>query len=97
MGISMTNLDEAAHKQLGVDGGVLVQSVQSDGPADSAGLRPGDVLVKIGARAITSQQDVLRSVAGEPPGTKVDVTVHRGDKDMTLTVKLAPRPEEAVN
>ena len=97
MGISMSPLDDAAYKQLGVASGVLVQSVQTDGPAEDAGLRPGDVLTQIGAREITSQQDVLRAVAGQPPGTKVDGTVRRADKDVTVTVKLDARPEEAVN
>lgn len=97
MGIAMAQLDEAGKKQLGVDGGVLVSTVQEDGPAEKAGLKPGDILVKVGDKVVTTNQEVTRAIATQPPGSKVAVTVHRGDKEQVLQVTLAARPQESVN
>lgn len=62
------------------------QSVRSGGPADTAGIKPGDIITKIDGKAIGPQGN-LASTAGEyRPGDTVDVELLRNGK--TMTVKL---------
>lgn len=68
--------------------GVLVQSVADDGPAASAGLKPGDIIRAFEGRRL----DVTRlrqSIAVTPPGTPVMLDVTRDGKAMQVTATLA--------
>jgi S1-C subfamily serine protease len=94
MGVGMAELEAAAAQQLGVAGGVWIRSVQAGGPAEQAGLRPGDLVLKVGGREVDSSQDVFRAIATQSPGTKVDVAIRRGDKEQVIGVRLGSRPEE---
>jgi putative serine protease PepD len=53
--------------------GVVVAGVTSDGPADRAGLQPGDVIDSIGGRRTRSVDDVVQALADERPGRKVTI------------------------
>jgi serine protease Do len=68
--------------------GALVSSVVADGPADKAGVKPGDVVVKYEGKPVESQSDLRRMVASTRPGTKVSVTVWRNGapRDLAITV-----------
>jgi serine protease Do len=80
---------------LGVDladapqsGGVTVETVQEDSPADKAGLRSGDIITKFQGRPVNEMR--LRSaIALSPPGTRAAVEVLRDGKPRELTVTLA--------
>ncbi|MFM7152441.1 MAG: trypsin-like peptidase domain-containing protein, partial [Gemmataceae bacterium] len=65
---------------------------QAEGPAAKAGLKKGDVLVKIGDVAIASQLDVERGLLEKDAGSKVDVVVRRDGRDQTLAVTLEAPP-----
>lgn len=94
MGVQMASLPEAAQKALGK--GVLIEEVLPDGPADKGGIKAGDMVIRIAGKEIEDQTDMLRTVAGTPPGQKVEVVVMRQGKEKTLSVLLAekPKPEE---
>ncbi|HEX3748438.1 MAG TPA: PDZ domain-containing protein [Bryobacteraceae bacterium] len=70
----------------GVKEGVLVRSVNKDSAAEKAGMKAGDIIVKVDDSAIATPQQIsstLRSVRGK---TAVSVTVVRNKKEMSLTV-----------
>lgn len=92
LGVQMATLNDAGRQQLGVTAGVLVTQVEKGGPAESAGLKPGDVLLKVDAREIGDSQSLVRAIAGLKPGTKVTVTVQRDGKAKELSVALGVRP-----
>ncbi|MGO9260484.1 MAG: PDZ domain-containing protein [Bryobacteraceae bacterium] len=72
----------------GVKDGVLVKAVTRNSAADKAGIKAGDVIVKIDDSRVTSTREitsVLRSVRGK---TSINVTVVRSKKEMTLPVTL---------
>ena len=72
----------------GVKDGVLVKAVTRNSAADKAGIKAGDVIVKIEDSRVTNSREitsVLRSLRGK---TSVNVTVVRGKKEMTLPVTL---------
>ncbi len=68
--------------------GALVSSVESDGPADKAGVEPGDVFLKFDGKPVESQSDLRRMVAGTKPGSKISATVWRNgaSRDLQITV-----------
>jgi Do/DeqQ family serine protease len=72
--------------------GVLITGVLQDGPASRAGMRPGDVVVKIGDKPVTNTYQLLNAVAALKPKTEASVAVQRGDKPLELKVKVAQRP-----
>lgn len=97
LGVQMAALNEAGKKQLGVAGGVLVTQVEPGGPAEQAGIKPGDVLLKVDDREISDGQALQRSVQSLQPGKKVMVTVQRDGKSKVIEVKLGERPAQSVN
>ena len=74
--------------------GALVQSVTSGGPADSAGLRAGDVVTALGSTAIRGTNDLVATIATHRPGDRVAATVRRGSRTIKVTVTLGTQPSQ---
>jgi serine protease Do len=68
--------------------GALIAEVAKGGPADKAGLRTGDVIVRVGGTDVPHAQDLARIVANHAPGAHVPITVVRDKKEQTLDVTL---------
>jgi len=83
--------------KLGESKGVLVGGVVNDAPAAKAGIKPGDVLTRIGTHAIATPTELLASVAALKPSSQVEVGVQRAGKAMSfsLAVGQRPRPQRA--
>ena len=73
--------------------GILVAGVLDGGPADSAGLKPGDVLVSLNNESINDVRELLNRVAGIEPGTEVSCKVIRKDKELSMSIKISKRPK----
>jgi serine protease Do len=73
--------------------GALVSQVVPGSPADAAGLRRGDVIVRFGDEAIGKMRDLPSVVSATEVGKKVDVEVIRDGKRETLTVKVGELEE----
>jgi serine protease Do len=97
MGIEVMPLDEVLAKQFSVpDGkGVLVNNVLPGSPAQSAGMRRGDVVVEFNGRRTVTQDALLDAVGHTPPKTKVEVKVMREGKPMTLSLTAGEAPAGA--
>jgi S1-C subfamily serine protease len=72
--------------------GASVASVVPGGPADRAGIQPGDVIVRVGDSQISGSGDVSAAIAGLQPGQSVPVEVQRGGNSVTVKVKLGVQP-----
>jgi Do/DeqQ family serine protease len=81
---------------LSVREGVLIRGVLQDGPAGAAGMRPGDVVLRIGATSVKNEAELLKAVAALKPQTSVKLAIQRGDKrlDVDVTVGSRPPPRE---
>ena len=81
---------------LPVTAGVLITGVLADGPAGRAGMRPGDIVVKVGDQSIANRVELLRAVAALRPQSSTTLTVRRGERTLELpvTIGLRPRPLE---
>jgi putative serine protease PepD len=90
LGISTETIDEniATQYQLPVKSGALVRVVQTGGPAEKAGLKGGDIIVKIGDREVKSAQDIFAATRLHKVGDVVDVKVVREDSELTLQLTL---------
>ncbi len=76
--------------------GATIAAVVQGGPADDAGLRAGDRIVRIGGEAVSDSDDVASAVAARKPGDVVDVVVQRSGEQRTLKVTLGTQPRNAV-
>jgi serine protease Do len=74
--------------------GALVVLVEPDGPADHAGIAPGDVIVRVGERPVSRATDVRSVVVGAEPGTHVPIEFVRKGTRATVDVKLLPVPAQ---
>ena len=90
MGVSLQTVDEQLASQLGLtqSGGALVRFIDPGSPAESAGLKRGDVIVKIGDRTIASTEDVFAAVRQHKVGESVPFEVVRGEQTKTMSVTL---------
>ncbi len=77
---------------LPIRSGVLITGVLQSGPAAAAGLRPGDVVVKVAERPVANTVQLLNAVAGLKPREPAVIGVQRGDKALELNVTVAQRP-----
>ncbi len=98
LGVYPRDITPLLSKQLGVNKGALIESVEKDGPADKAGLRVKDVITKIDGKQVGSAVELRHTVEVMEPNDTVKVTIVRDKKDKVIEVKLAELPsEEAEN
>jgi serine protease Do len=67
--------------------GVIIADVQAGGPADNAGLKQGDVLVKLNGKAIKDSSTFRNSVAATAPHTRLALSVLRDGKQQEITAE----------
>jgi serine protease DegQ len=77
---------------LPVKAGVLITGVLQDGPAARGGLRPGDVVLKVGERPVANSGDLFAAVALLKPGSSAVLAVQRGAQALELKLTVAERP-----
>jgi S1-C subfamily serine protease len=97
LGIEYMEIGEqlAGYFKLAGKTGVLVSSVDADGPAAKGGMKAGDVILKLGTETIEDGDDLREAVAEAKGGTEVTVTVQRDGRPLDLKVTLA-KPEPKV-
>ena len=74
-------------------GGALIDTVTPGGPADLAGLRAGDVVVRFGSRAIGNADELVVAIRDSLPGDEVVVEALRGERSVVTTVTLDSRED----
>ncbi|MBR9970119.1 DegQ family serine endoprotease [Magnetospirillum sulfuroxidans] len=96
LGVRIQSLDPELAESMGLSEskGALVASINADGPAAKAKLKPGDVILKFDGRDITEMRKLPRIVAETAIGKKTPVEIWRDGKRMTLDVAVGELPEE---
>jgi Do/DeqQ family serine protease len=95
--IQAVSADLAASLNLPAARGAMVNSVQSGGPADKAGVKMGDVVTAFNDTPVIDNNNLRNLVASTQPGTDVVLTLLRDGSDKRLTVKLGELPARAGN
>lgn len=78
--------------KLGVMTGVLIAGVERNGPADKAGVRPGDVLIGVNGKLTPDPAAMLDAVAELAPGSPATLKLRRGEKEIEAGVTVGKRP-----
>ena len=73
--------------------GVQLNAVRAGSPAEKAGIKAGDIIVKFGERTVKNVYDYTYALQDHRPGDKVQVTVQRGSETITVTATLASRAQ----
>lgn len=72
--------------------GAIIAGVLRDGPADKAGIKPGDILVAIDDKPVTDTTAMLNLVAQLTPGNKAKFTISRRNQESVMPVTIGRRP-----
>ena len=90
LGVMIQEIDSDLAKQFGLSDtkGALVGQVNKDSPADKAGIKTGDVIVRFDGKQIEDTSCLRNIVAATVPGTKADIVVLRDGKEKTISVTV---------
>ena len=76
--------------------GAIIAGVVRNGPADRAGIRPGDILLTVQGKPVVDTNQMLALIAQLAPGEKAQMTVMRKNREATLDVMVGKRPRAVV-
>ncbi len=90
LGVRIQSITDDLAESLGLENskGALVADLTETGPAEKAGMKPGDVIVEFDSQPVDKLSDLPRIVARAPVGKRVDVVVIRKGKKVTIGVTL---------
>jgi serine protease Do len=99
LGVSIQPLTPELTQGMGLKSGegALISSVQEDSPAEKAGLKSGDVVVRFGEHEIDSPKDLSRAVADTASGATVPVRIWRDGSERTIEVEIAELKDEVAS
>ena len=92
MGVSVSDMDSEAADYYGMPVGAYVQTVERDGPAQEAGIRAKDIIVKLGDYEIDNVNDLSRALRHYKAGEVVTVIVYRSGAEVQLEITLEQKP-----
>ena len=72
--------------------GAIIAGVVRNGPADKAGIVPGDILLAVDGKPVGDTTEMLNLIAQLPPGGKAKMTVLRKNREAALDVMVGKRP-----
>ena len=93
LGVSITSVNRqlVEEKDLEVNSGAYVSAFADQSSAKEAGMKEGDVVVKIDDKSIRSNTSLIEYIGTRRPGDKVNITVNRDGKEITFPVVLKTR------
>jgi serine protease DegS len=74
--------------------GVLISGVLRDGPANNAGLLPGDIVTSINNTRVSDANEAMKLISLQAPGTLITLSVIRDGKLHTIRPQISRRPEK---
>ena len=97
LGVEIQELTPALAESFGLEDtrGVLIAGVLKRGPADRAGLKPGDIITQINGNEILSVRNALNAISQTRPGDRLKVEGVREGRPLQLEAKVAERPTQA--
>ncbi len=76
--------------------GALIAGVLKSGPADKAGVKPGDILLAVEGKPVTDSLSMLNLIAALPPGKSAAFTMMRNQTEVQLKITVGKRPKPTV-
>ena len=95
IGVTVSSLSEDVSSITGIEAGAWVREVTEDAPADKAGIKVNDVIVKVGEKDIGSSEDLVEVVASSEPGDTLRFFLYRQGKEIEIDVTIDSKTESA--
>jgi serine protease Do len=98
LGIGIQTVDQALAKSFGLEetSGVIVNGVEPGGPAEKAGLKLGDIILKFAGKDVGRPNDLPTLVAETRPGTRAELEVWRKERRTTIPVTVGELPDDNI-
>ncbi|MHB8203060.1 MAG: DegQ family serine endoprotease [Desulfomonilaceae bacterium] len=98
LGVNIQDMTESLAKSFGRNDaeGALVSQVIEGSPAEKAGIKAGDIILKFNNEPVKGAANLKNLVGKEKPGTSASLTIYRDKKTMEVPVKIAERTQKAV-
>ncbi len=77
---------------LGQQKGAIIAGVVRNGPADKAGIKPGDILLSVDGKAVSDTTEMVNLIAQLAPASKAKMTLLRKNKQSVVDVTVGKRP-----
>ena len=94
MGITAEDPITIAKQYYGWPDGAYVTSVVSGSPAETAGLREGDIITELGGYTVSSYSDLQQEMTFHSAGETCDIVVYRSGEYLTLSITFGSRPTD---
>lgn len=88
IGVTVKDIDDEGKDARQAKMGVVVETVDPNGPADKAGVKAGDAITEFDGEKVRSVRQFSRLVQETPPGRSVPVALSRGGQRSTVTVTV---------
>jgi len=90
IGVSITDVTSEVAKKYGITGnkGVFVNNVTEGGAAQKAGIKTGDIILKVKGVEVNSTPELQEQIGQYRPGDQITITILRGNKEKNLLVTL---------
>jgi len=90
IGVSIRHIDEELAKELDIEdfSGIYVNGVTKNGSAAKAGIKPGDIIKKIGNKKVNDVPELQEQISQFRPGDKISVIVSRDNKEIEIPITL---------
>lgn len=98
IGVNLQAIDSNLAEAFNLDknAGALVAEVVKDSPADKAGLKSGDIIVKVDGKAVENPSALRSTIAMIKPGDKINLHILRNKEAMDVVVTIATHPESEI-
>ena len=96
LGVAIQDLNADMAEYYGLENkqGVFVADVFEGDPADTAGIKPKDIILEVNGKKIETARQLTSLIAGIPVGESASIKILRDGKEKTIKVKIAKRSEE---
>ncbi len=78
---------------LGSTRGALIAGVLRGGPADKAGIQPGDIMLEVEGKPVVDPTSMLNLIAALPPGSSARMKLRRQERDIEAEISVGRRPK----
>ncbi|MBQ8586852.1 MAG: trypsin-like peptidase domain-containing protein [Oscillospiraceae bacterium] len=92
MGVKVSTVTQSDIDRFGVPKGVLIESVEAGGAAEQAGLKKGDILLKLDDKALVAYKDLSAGLKNYRAGDTATLTLYRDGKELRLNITFDAKP-----